>query len=272
MDENDHKMLLKKAKAIRVLTIDALGYFGLGHIGGSMSIIEVLTILYYHHMTVKKEGNDRDQLILSKAHSGPALYSILADKGYFPKEWLHTLNKGGTNLPSHCDRIRTPGIDMTAGSLGQGLSVAVGLALANRINKINRNVYVIIGDGESNEGQIWEGAMSASQFKLNNIIAFTDNNKLQIDGYTQDVMSIDDITSKWLSFGWNVQRIDGHCFKSLDRAISRAKEETQRPSMIVLDTIKGKGANFAEGRVDSHHMTFDYETAKKAILELGELA
>ena len=260
--------LKKKAKEIRKLTIDQIGYLGVGHIGGSLSIVEVLTLLYYKHMRIepeKPDKRDRDQLILSKGHAGPALYSILADKGYFPKEWLHTLNRGGTNLPSHCDMVRTPGIDMTTGSLGQGISAAIGKALGNKIDGISSYIYVIIGDGESNEGQIWESAMAASHFKLSRIIAFTDYNKLQIDGYTYDVMDLGDITSKWLSFGWFVQRVNGHDIQAIDRAIIKAKDEKCRPSMIILDTIKGKGAFFAEGVITNHNMVFNYETAVKAI-------
>jgi transketolase len=212
---------------------------------------------------------DRDQLVLSKGHAGPALYSVLADKGFFPIEWLHTLNQGGTNLPSHCDRNRTPGIDMTTGSLGQGLSAAVGIALGNRLDHIDSTVYCIIGDGESNEGQIWEAAMAASQFQVSNLTAFTDYNKMQIDGYMCDVMNIEDLTAKWVSFGWFVQRVNGHSFEEMDRAIVRAKAEAYRPSMIVLDTIKGKGIFFAEGLLSNHNMPVDYEDAKKACARLN---
>ncbi|NOY09239.1 MAG: transketolase [Spirochaetes bacterium] len=268
MNNAELVLLKRKAKEIRKLTIDQIGYLGVGHIGGSLSVVEVLTLLYYRHMRIdpaKPKKRDRDQLILSKGHAGPALYSILADKGYFPKEWLHTLNIGGTNLPSHCDMVRTPGIDMTTGSLGQGISAAIGKALGNKIDGISSYIYVIIGDGESNEGQIWESAMAAAHFKLPQIIAFTDYNKLQIDGYTYDVMDLEDITSKWLSFGWFVQRIDGHDMQAVDRAIVKAKDEKCRPSMIILDTIKGKGAFFAEGVITNHNMVFNYETAVKAI-------
>jgi len=184
MDEQTLQKLKDTAREIRILTIDQIGYLGVGHIGGALSIIEVLTILYYRHMNIDPQDplkKDRDQLILSKAHAGPALYSVLADKGFFPKEWLHTLNVGGTRLPSHADMILTPGIDMSAGSLGQGLSTAVGKALGHRLDGIDSKVFVIIGDGESNEGQVWEAAMCAAHYKLNNIIAFTDYNKMQID-------------------------------------------------------------------------------------------
>jgi transketolase len=272
MEHNELEILTKKANEIRIKTIDAIGYFGQGHIGGSLSIVEVLTVLCYRHMSFRpsdREERDRDYLIISKGHAGPTLYSILADKGFFDESWLHTLNKGGTKLPSHCDRVKTPGVDMSTGALGQGLSVGVGIALGNRLDKIDRTVYVIVGDGECNEGQVWEAAMSAAHFKLTRLIAFTDYNKMQIDGYVHQVMNIEDVTSKWLSFGWYVQRIDGHNLSEIDRAILNARHEKERPSMIVLDTVKGKGAFFAEGKVNSHYMTFDYQKAKEAIERLG---
>ena len=267
MEKQEMKELEEKAREIRKMTIDTIGFLGVGHIGGALSVVEVLTILYYKYMDVSSDDPkkaDRDKLVLSKGHAGPALYSVLADKGFFPKEWLHTLNVGGTHLPSHCDMNRTPGIDMTTGSLGQGISAAIGIALANRLNKIDKKVYLIIGDGESNEGQIWEGAMAAPQYKLNNLIAFTDNNKMQIDGYVTDIMNIEDIGAKWNAFGWFVQRVDGHNFEEMAMAIDLARQETVRPSMIILDTIKGKGAFFAENKLESHNMNVDYETARKA--------
>ena len=273
MEEQELKWFREKAKEIRKLTLDSIGYLGVGHVGGSMSVIEVLTLLYYKHMNVdpvSPRKRDRDQLVMSKGHAGPALYSILADKGFFAMEWLHTLNRGGTNLPSHCDRNRTPGIDMTTGSLGQGLSAAIGIALGNRLDNVNSTVYCIVGDGESNEGQIWEAAMAASQFGLSSLIAFTDYNKMQIDGYISDVMSIEDLTAKWVAFGWFVQRVNGHDVGQIDKAIERAKMEAFRPSMIVLDTIKGKGAFFAEGKLNNHNMPVDYEIAKEAIRRLDE--
>ena len=237
-----------------------------------MSMVEILTLLYYKHMNVGPEDyerRDRDTLVVSKGHAGPVLYAVLADKGFFPKEWLHTLNKGRTNLPSHCDRLKTPGVDMTAGALGQGLSVAVGMALGNRLDKLEKYVYAIIGDGESNEGQIWEAAMAGAQYELGNLLAFTDYNKLQIDGYVEEVMDISDVASKWLSFGWHIQQVDGHDFEAMDQAIVNAKLEKSKPSMIILDTIKGKGAFPLEGKVESHHTIFDYEAAKIAISKLA---
>ncbi|NLN99390.1 MAG: transketolase [Bacteroidales bacterium] len=272
METKELNFLENKADEIRRKTIDTIGYLGVGHIGGALSVVDVLTLLYYRHMDVSPHDpkkKNRDKLVLSKGHAGPTLYSILADKGFFPEEWLHTLNKCGTNLPSHCDMNRTPGIDMTTGSLGQGISAAVGLALANRLDGIDKKVYLIIGDGESQEGQVWEGAMSAAQFGLNNLIAFTDFNKMQIDGYICDIMNLEDLGAKWESFGWAVQRVDGHDLQMMDKAIAEAQKEQSRPSMIILDTVKGKGAFFAEGKLESHNMNFTYEMAREACERLN---
>ncbi len=271
LDENTIKSLTIKAAEIRMMTLDAIGYLGVGHVGGCMSLVEILTLLYYRHMRIDPKNpkkRDRDQLIVSKGHAGPTLYSILADKGFFPVEKLHTLNQGGTDLPSHCDKNLTPGIDMTTGSLGQGLSAAIGIALGNRIDGIDSKIFVIVGDGECNEGQVWEAAQAAAQFKLNHLIAFTDYNKLQLDGFMQDIMSIEDITAKWASFGWFVQRVNGHDFAEMDRAIENAKNESLRPSMIILDTIKGKGVSFAENDVTNHNMKLDFNTAQDVIAKI----
>lgn len=274
MEKQDLEMLIEKAKEIRKLTIDEVGFLGVGHIGGAMSVVEILTVLYYKILQnidpkdPRKEG--RDKVVLSKGHAGPTLYAILADKGYFPKEWLHTLNKGGTMLPSHCDMNRTPGIDFTTGSLGQGASAAAGIALADKLKKHDAFTYLIIGDGESQEGQVWESAMFASHYKLGNLIAFNDYNKMQIDGTTYDVMGIDDVNTKWHGFGWHVQRVDGHNPAQLTEAVLRAKQVSERPSMIICDTIKAKGFSLAEGQVGSHSMPFAYEQAQEAIAALDK--
>ncbi len=268
MTDGKRQYLETKAKEIRKKTIDMIGYLGVGHIGGAMSIVDILTILYHDKMKINPANPgmaDRDKIVLSKGHAGPALYAVLADLDFFPEEWLHTLNVGGTNLPSHCDMNRTPGIDMTTGSLGQGLSAAIGLALANRLDNSMRNIFVIIGDGESNEGQVWEAAMAAPQFKLNKLIAFTDYNKMQIDGFTKDVMDLGAIEEKWKSFGWFTQRVDGHDFDKLSHAIDMARTQREKPSMIICDTVKGKGCSFAEGIVSNHNMAFTYEQAREAI-------
>ncbi len=262
----------QKAKDIRALTIKCIASIGQGHIGGSYSIVDALTILYFKHMNVdpknpKMEG--RDRLVVSKGHAGPAVYATLAYKGYFPVEELYTLNKIGTNLPSHCDMNKTPGIDMTAGSLGQGLSCACGLALGSKLNHDNAYIYCIIGDGESQEGQIWEASMFASQQKLDNLIVMLDNNKLQLDGYTDDIMSLLDPVKKWESFGFYTQSIDGNNLDEIDKAITNAKKNKGRPSMIVLNTIKGKGVSFVENATTSNHsMPISKEDLEKALKEL----
>jgi transketolase len=259
-----------RAREIRILTIDAIGWLGVGHIGGSLSVVEVLTVLYERHLRhdpAAPRWPGRDRLVLSKGHAGPALYSTLASRGFFPVEWLHTLNRGGTRLPSHCDRNLTPGVDMTTGSLGQGLSAACGIALATRLDGIDCHVYAILGDGESDEGQVWEAAMFAGMHRLDRLIAFTDKNKLQLDGPTEKVMDLGRLEDKWSAFGWNTSRIDGHDVAAIDRAIVDAKARGG-PAMIILDTIKGKGAAFCEGAENNHNLAFDYETAKAAIAQL----
>jgi len=265
--------LKQKALQIRELTIREIGHFGSGHIGGSMSIVEMLTYLYYQEMRIDPKDptkEDRDRFVCSKGHAGPAVYATLADKGYFPVEWLKTLNEGGTLLPSHCDMTKTPGVDFTGGSLGQGFSAAIGIALGQKIKKQDARTYVVIGDGESQEGQIWEGAETAAQWKLGNLTAFTDLNKLQLDGPTADIVSMENIDTRWLGFGWHVQRIDGHDLKAIARAVENAKSVTDRPSMIVMDTQKAHGFIPGEQTVNNHSMAFDETVAEEAIKALLE--
>ena len=259
-------------KQIRRMTLECIGSIGSGHIGGSMSIVELLRVLYFDKMNVdpknpKMEG--RDRLIVSKGHAGPAVYATLALKGFFPKEWLYTLNRFGTNLPSHCDMNKTPGVDMTAGSLGQGFSCAVGVAIGSKLKKDSATIYAIVGDGESQEGQIWEAAMLGAQKKLDNLIAFTDKNNMQLDGYTDDINSLGDLKAKWRAFGWYTQEIDGHDCEAISAAIDRAKAKKGKPSMIILDTIKGKGVSFAEAAGSAcHSMALPKEKVEAALAEL----
>jgi len=272
MDKEIEKDLKAKAKEIRIMTIEEIGTLGTGHIGGAMSIADLLALLYFRRMKIDPQNprwEERDRLVVSKGHAGPAVYAALALRGFFPKDWLATLNKGGTSLPSHCDRNKTPGIDMTTGSLGQGFSAAIGIALGLKIDKKNQTVYTIIGDGESNEGQIWEGALFAGFQKLPNLIAFTDYNKQQLDGFTKDVLDMGNIAAKWESFGWFTQEVDGHDIAALDAAIEKTSAEKEKPSMIVMHTIKGKGCSFAEGVEKNHSMAFDMEKAKEAIAALN---
>ena len=272
MDTQELKKLQDKARELRKLTIEEIGNLGVGHVGGSLSIIEILTLLYYSVMenidpeNPSKEG--RDKLIISKGHAGPALYATLASKGYFPKEWLMTLNQGGTNLPSHCDMNKTPGVDFTTGSLGQGGSAAAGIALADKLKNSNATTYLIIGDGESQEGQIWEMGMFAAQYKLDNLITFMDFNKLQIDGTISEVIELENIEQKWNGFGWHVQRVDGHDLEALKAAVLTAKMTKGQPSIIICDTIKAKGFSPAQGKVTSHHMAVSKEMIDTAIRDL----
>jgi transketolase len=275
MEQKEIDELKNKALEIRKLTIREIGTLGTGHIGGAMSIVDVLTLLYYKKMNVDPKDprkKDRDQLVVSKGHSGPAVYAALASKGYFPVDWLWTLNKGGTRLPSHCDRNLTPGIDMTTGSLGQGFSAALGIALGLRLDKIPATVYTIIGDGESDEGQIWEGALYAGAHGLSNVVAFTDFNKQQLDGFVKDILDLGDLEAKWKAFGWFTQSVDGHDFAALDAAIDAAKAQKEKPSMIIMNTIKGKGCFFAEGVEKNHSMAFDLIKAEEAIAVLDKTA
>lgn len=263
--------LQHQANVIRKLTLEEIGKLGVGHVGGSLSICEVLSALYFRLMKIDPQNPrwpERDRLVLSKGHGGPALYAALALKGYFPIELLDTLNRPGTMLPSHCDMRRTVGIDMTTGSLGQGFSAAVGMALAVQMDHLPNTIYTIIGDGESDEGQIWEAAMFAGGRRLDHLIAFTDYNKMQIDGYTQEINPLEPLEDKWRAFGWHVQSIDGHNTDEIVSAVEQAKRAQGKPSMILLNTIKGKGASFSEGKLASHNMKLTEEMWKAAVAEL----
>jgi transketolase len=273
MNEELIRGLEIKANILRSLTIESIGKLGVGHIGGCLSICDMLAVLYFHEMKIDPKNPkmaDRDRFILSKGHGGPAVYAALAEKGYFEKSLLDTLNRSNTHLPSHCDMNLTTGIDMTAGSLGQGFSASIGFAIAGKMDKSDHYVFTAIGDGESQEGQVWEAAMLAGHRKLDNLIAFTDFNNAQIDGTSDEINSIRPLDDKWEAFGWHVQVIDGHDIKGILEAIKEAKETTGKPSMIIMDTIKGKGAYFAEGDVGSHNMPVTEEMWKKACAELAE--
>ncbi len=264
----DKKALEKFAAQIRLETLGAITKRGFGHVGGAMSIAEALAALYGSIMRIDPKNpnwEDRDWLVCSKGHAGPALYAALALKGYFDKQILSTLNEGGTILPSHCDRNKTPGIDMTTGSLGQGISTAIGVTLGNRLDNKDSYTYLILGDGELNEGQVWEGILFANHFKLDHLIVFVDYNKQQLDGYTEDIMDTGDILEKFAAFGWHGVKVDGHNPAAICDAVKEAKSKTGKPSVIVLDTFKGKGCTFAEGILDNHHMVVSEEQGSKAM-------
>jgi transketolase len=265
---NKIQELKRLAIEIRIETLKMIGHLGFGHIGGALSIADTLAVLYGEVMKYDPKNPkwvDRDWLICSKGHGGPAIYSALAIKGFFPKEELLTLNTPGTHFPSHCDRNLTIGIDMTTGSLGQGSSLAVGAALGNRLDGRDNYIYLILGDGELQEGQIWEAVMFAAQKKLDNLITFVDYNKKQLDGYTKDINDLGDIKAKFEAFNWYGQEVDGSDVAQILEAIEKAKENKDKPSVIVLHTVKGKGAAFVENEFSNHHMMVSKEQTDEAI-------
>ncbi len=255
------------AAQIRKAALRSMNAFHGGHVGGSMSMAEVMAVLYGEAMKIdprNPQWEERDWLVVSKGHCGPAVYATLACKGYFPMAELETLNQEGTRLPSHCDRLKTPGIDMTTGSLGQGISCAVGAAWALNYQKKPNRVYTILGDGECDEGQVWEAALFACTKKLSNLTAFVDFNKKQLDGCTKDICDLGDLRAKFEAFGWNALQVDGHDVTAIAAAIEAAKVCTDKPTMVVLDTVKGKDCSFAEEMVLNHFIRFsqeDYESA-----------
>lgn len=242
-----------------------------GHPGGSLSAVEIVTSLYFNVMNVKPEEphyEDRDKFVLSKGHAAPVLYSVLAEKGFFPKEELIKLRKTGAMLQGHPDMKTIPGIDMSTGSLGQGLSAANGMALSAKLDNKASRVYVLMGDGELEEGQVWEAAMTSAHYKLDNLTAFVDHNGLQIDGPVEKVMNPEPVADKFKAFGWNVISIDGHDFGQILDAVEKAKACKGKPTMIVAETIKGKGVSFMENEAGWHGSAPNKEQCEKALCEL----
>lgn len=269
---SEKKQFDRMALHIRRNIIRQMVAFGSGHIGGAMSIADVLGVLYGGVMEVdpaQPRREDRDWLVLSKGHAGPAVYAALAACGFFDEDVLDTLNRPGTILPSHCDRFRTPGVDISTGSLGQGISTAIGAALGNRLAGHKNTVYLIVGDGECDEGQIWEGVLFAAHHRVDNLVMFVDYNKKQLDGATDSVCKLGDLRRKLEEFDWFAQEVDGHDTAAIYEAIQRAKAECGRPSAIVLQTVKGKGCLKAEHAEANHHMTF---TKEEGQTELAALA
>lgn len=263
--------LKKLAQSIRINVIDMLAAAGSGHPGGSLSMIDILTVLYFEKMAIRPEApkwEDRDRFVLSKGHAAPGLYSVLAERGYFSKTELMNLRKTNAMLQGHPDMKRTPGIDMSTGSLGQGLSVANGMALSAKLDKKAYQVYVVAGDGELQEGQIWEAAMSSAHYHLDNVTLFVDHNGLQIDGTNAEVMNVESIGDKFKAFGWHVIEIDGHDFAQIRAAIDLAKNLTCKPTAIVAKTIKGKGVPFMENQVSWHGSAPNQQQKEEAIAAL----
>lgn len=270
--------LQKFATQIRVAELKCLKTRGFGHVGGSLSMTDLLAALYGKIMKYDPQNpnwEDRDRLVISKGHAGPAAYATLALKGFFPIEWLDTLNQPHTNLPSHCDMNKTPGIDMSTGSLGQGASTAVGLAMGLKFHNKDARVYAVLGDGESNEGQVWEAALFAPAHKLNNLMTFVDYNKKQLDGTTDQVAPLGDIAKKYEEFGWYAVNVEqGNDPDVIAAAIEDAwKNNGDKPVAIILHTVKGSGIAAIEEIEYNHHINFGGEMADSAIAELeGRLA
>lgn len=264
-----------KANQIRQDIINMLVPAKSGHPGGSLSAADILATLYFHEMKVTSEDPhwaDRDRFVLSKGHGAPVLYAALAEKGFFPREELLTLRQTGSKLQGHPDMKKTPGVDMSTGSLGQGLSAAVGMAMAGKLDQKSYRVYALIGDGEMGEGQIWEAAMAAAHYNLDNLTVILDLNGLQIDGRTCDVMGSDPASAKWCAFGWNVIEVDGHNVEQLIKAFEKAKAAQGRPSILVARTVKGKGVSFMEDQAGWHGNAPSAEQAAQAISELKKEA
>lgn len=243
-----------------------------GHVGGSLSAVDILTVLFFkklRHDSADPLKANRDRFIMSKGHASPAYYSILAKSGYIPEQELLTFREFGTRLQGHPERSYLPITDISSGALGQGLSVANGVAHGLRIQGINARVYVLIGDGESQEGQIWEAAMAASHYELDNLCCILDRNLLQIDGSTEEVMALEPLGDKWKAFGWHVQKIDGHNFNSIIKAFEAAEQTKKKPSIIIAKTVKGKGVSFMEHNIHFHGIPPTAEEAKRALEELG---
>lgn len=263
---------LKEAcRQIRCNIVRMIGGAGGGHPGGSLSGVEIAATLYLDLMRVdpaKPGDEDRDRFVMSKGHASALYYAVLAQRGYFPVAKLDDYRKPWGDLPGHPDMKRLPGVDMTTGSLGQGLSVAVGMALAAKAQKKDFRVYVLLGDGEIQEGMIWEAAMSAAHYKLDNITAFLDRNRLQIDGTTEEVMDIEPVADKWRSFGWNVLPIDGHDIDAIKSAVASAKTKRGVPTLVLADTVKGKGVSYMENRCEWHGAAPNKEQVAAALKEL----
>ena len=271
MKITDITALEKIAVQVRKGIIEEVYSAKSGHPGGSLSCADILTVLYFNQMNIdekKPDDQNRDRLVLSKGHAAPALYSVLAEKGYFDKELLKTFRKIGSNLQGHPDMNKVQGVDMTTGSLGQGISAAVGMAIASKMNKAGCKIYCILGDGEIEEGQVWEALTAASKNKLDNLCVILDNNNLQIDGEIDKVGGMNNMTEKLLSFGFNVINIDGHNISSIIDAFTTAKQTKGKPTVIIAKTIKGKGVSFMENKAEWHGKAPSEEEYNTAIADL----
>ncbi len=260
------------ARKLRRHIVTMIAQAGSGHPGGSLSAVEILTALYFkelYHDPANPKWPERDRFILSKGHAAPVLYAVLAESGYFPVEELATLRKLDSRLQGHTDMTTTPGVEMSAGALGQGLSFGIGMALAARLDHRTYRVYVLVGDGESDEGQIWEAAMAAAHFKLDNLVVIVDRNCIQLDGWTHDIMNLEPLADKWRSFGWHTLEVDGHDITAIIDALEKAKLVQGKPTAIIACTIKGKGVSFMENNPDFHGKAPTPDELKRALDELA---
>ena len=268
MKIRDIKKLKELSAKIRKDTFDMIINAQSGHIGGSLSIIEILTVLYYSVMDISAESDKKDRLILSKGHGVPALYTTLAYRGLLAKEAINGLRKLGSTLQGHPDCKKVQSLDMSSGSLGQGLSVGIGFALGQKLRGHNNKTFVLLGDGELDEGQIWEAAMAAAHYKLDNLIAIVDRNGLQLDGTTDSIMSLGSIVQKFIAFGWNVLEVDGHDVENLYETFEKLNSSNGAPTVIIAKTVKGKGISFIENRVEYHGKLPNDDQYKIAMEEL----
>jgi|SRR5579871_2627898 len=263
--------LTATARRLRANIVKMIALAGSGHNGGSLSAIDIITYLYFHRMRVdpaRPDWEERDRFVLSKGHCCPALYVALAARGYFSEETLWTLRDIESRLQGHPDMKKAPGVDMSTGSLGQGISCAAGMAMGGKLDSHDYTVYCMVGDGELQEGQVWEAAMAAAHYRLDNLVVFVDNNKMETDGKTAEVMNVNPIAEKWRAFGWNAYDIDGHDFMQIHRAIETCLIRNGRPSVIVADTVKGKGVSFMEGDYNWHSGPTTPEQTEAALREL----
>lgn len=268
-ERNQHTK--KLCNEFRIKLIDVLYYIQTGHPGGSLSSVEIITTLYFNKMNIdpcNKDMKNRDRFILSKGHAAPILYLVLAELGYFPKEDIFTLRQLNSYLQGHPCANKTPGVDFSTGSLGLGLSAGLGMALVAKMDGRDYYTYVLLGDGEIQEGIIWEAAMAAVKFKADNLIAILDNNGVQLDGTTDEIMPLGNISDKWKAFGWNVIQINGHSVSMISNAINEAKKIKGVPTMIIASTIKGKGVSFMEGKSIWHGKSISKQEYKQAMNEL----
>jgi len=259
------------AKKLRRRIVEMTGKAGSGHPGGSLSAADIVTALYFsvlRHDPANPRWEDRDRFILSKGHAAPLLYAALAESGYFPVEELTTLRSLGSRLQGHCDMTVTPGVEISSGSLGQGLSFGIGVALAGRLDNRDYRTYVLLGDGECDEGQVWEAVMSAAHHKLDNIVAIVDHNRQQIDGWNYEVMNLEPLAQKWEAFSWHTIEVDGHDLSRLLAAFDEAKKVKEKPTVIIALTVKGRGVSFMENNLEFHGRAPTPDEVEKALEEL----